>query len=75
MLMESISKLDLLSLASTLLEELGERMPTGEPSTLERMTTLLSHRIVRVIPVVKPLPQFRVREDLVCLVDGSHLGF
>ena len=54
-LMESVSKLESLSLASTLLEELAKRMSAREPSALERMTTLLGHRIVRVIPVVKPL--------------------
>lgn len=73
--MESICKLDSLSLASTLLEELGERMSTVEPSALERMSTLLGHRIVRVIPIVKPLSQFWVREDLIRLVDSGHLGF
>lgn len=54
-LMEPISKLESLSLASALLEELGERMSARETSTLERLTTLLGHRIVRVIPIVKPL--------------------
>ena len=52
--MESMGKLEF-SLPSTLLEELGERMSTRKPSALERVATLLSHRIVRVIPVVKPL--------------------
>jgi len=51
--MGSISELE--SLSSTL-EELGERMSTWEPSALERMTTLLSHGIVRVVPVIEPLP-------------------
>ena len=73
--MESISELESLSLTSTLLEELGERASTGEPSALERMAALLSHRIIRVISVIEPLPEFWVREDLVCLVNGGHLGF
>jgi hypothetical protein len=56
-LMKSVSELESLSLTSTLLEELGERMSTREPSALERMTTLLSHRIVRIISVVEPLSE------------------
>lgn len=72
-LMESISKLESFSLASTLLEELGEWMTTRETSALEGMTTLLGHWIVRVIPIVKPLSQFWVREDLIRLVDSGHL--
>jgi len=50
--MESVSELE--SLSSTL-EELGKRMSTCVPSTLERMTPLLSHRVIRVVPVVEPL--------------------
>lgn len=71
-LMESISELE--SISSTL-EKLGERMSAGEPSTLERLATLLSHRIVRVVSIVEPLSQLRVREDLVRLVNSGHLGF
>ena len=55
-LLESISELESISsVMSSTLEELGERMSTGEPSALERMAALLSHRIVRVIPIVEPL--------------------
>jgi hypothetical protein len=75
--MESVSELESVSssMMPSALEELGERMSTSEPSALERMTTLLSHRIVRVISIVEPLSQFWFREDLVRLVNGGHLGF
>lgn len=59
-LMEPVTELESLFLTSTLLEELGERMSTGEPSALERMATLLSHGIVWIITIVEPLSQFRI---------------
>lgn len=65
---------ELESLSSTL-EELSERMSAWEPSALERMATLLSRGIVRIVSIIKALSQFWFREDLVRLVDGSHLGF
>ena len=49
------SELESPSSVSSTLEELGERMSTLESSALERMTTLLSHRIVWVVSVVEPL--------------------
>lgn len=74
--MESISELESVSsVMSSTLEELSERMSAGESSALMRMTTLLSHRVVRVVSVVEPLSQFWVRKDLVRLVNSGHLGF
>lgn len=54
-LIESVSELESLSVMTSTLEEVGERVSTWEPSALERLTALLSHRIVRVVSVVEPL--------------------
>lgn len=53
-LMEIVSELEPVSssVMPSALEEMGERMST---SALERMATLLSHRIVRVVSVIEPL--------------------
>ena len=56
-LMESVSELESLSsVMPSPLEEMSERISTLEPSALERLTTLLSHRIVRVVSIVESLP-------------------
>ena len=75
--MESVSELELVSssVMPSTLEEMGKRMSAGEPSALEWLTTLLSHRIVRVVSIIEPLSQLWVREHLIRLVDGGHLGF
>jgi len=54
--MESVSKLESVSsVVTSTLEELGERMSTSGSSALERMTALLSRRIVRVVSIIEPL--------------------
>ena len=55
--MESVSELELVSssLMPSTLEEMGEWMSAGEPSALERMATLLSHGIVRIVSIIEPL--------------------
>lgn len=73
--MESVSELESVSsMMPSTLEELRERVSAREPSALERVTTLLGRWIIRIVSIIEPLSQFRIREDLVCLINGGHLG-
>jgi hypothetical protein len=47
-------KVELESTSSRLLEILRKRTPLPK-SARERMTTLLSHRVVRILPIIKSL--------------------
>jgi len=54
--MGSVSELEpVSSVMPSTLEEMGEWVLAGEPSTLGWVTALLSHRIVRVVSVIEPL--------------------
>lgn len=58
---------------STATEELCKWMTTAGEAALEGVTTLTTHRVVRVIAVVEALPEFWIRKDLIRLVHRSHL--
>src|SRR5258708_26804903 len=57
--------------ACSLLEEMGKWMSSR---TTRGRTTMALHGIIRVIAIVKALPQFRVRQHLVRFVHNGHLS-
>ena len=70
--MTSPGEVELESAAPGLLEELRKRSSLAK-STRERMPTLLSHRVVRVLPIVKALPKFwRARSAYIGPVSEKH---
>jgi hypothetical protein len=60
--------------APGLLEERREGMPSTEP-TREWVSTLLGHRVVRVVSCVEPRTELGRGENFICFVKSGHLGF
>src|SRR6202034_269256 len=59
------------SFSSTLLEKHGP--PSSKVASLERIA--LSLLTIGVITSIEPCPQFRITQDFIGFIDGSHLLF
>ena len=65
----------LLPKSMSLLEELSERMTSTTEALRKWMSSLLSHGVHWVLSCIEPCSQLGVAEDLISLIEVSHLLF